>query len=239
MRDWFQTKAVDSGIFLTIEPAVHEFYRANFYTVIGRDFDLQVDFGCGIVPVLPHLPLSGKPVLALATHAHVDHIGGFHEFETRLGHVAEARGFALMEDRFTLKDGFRHEVEGPSLARLPYPEFRLDQWNLRHALPTRLVDEGDVVDLGDRRFTVLHLPGHSPGGIGLLDEADGTFISGDAVYDGPLIDDRPGGSVPDYLATMERLLTLDCRVVRAGHDDAFGQERLREICRNYIAAKSS
>ena len=235
--DWFQTKEVEKGLFLTTEPAVHEFYRANYYTIIGRDFDLQVDFGCGIIPVRPHLPLSGKPVLALATHAHIDHIGGFYEFEMRLGHVAESRGFALMEEPFTLKDGFRAETEGPSLARLPHPAFKLADWDLRHAALTRTVAEGEVIDLGDRKLSVLHLPGHSPGGIGLLDQTDGTFFSGDAVYDGGLIDDRPGGSVPDYLATMQRLLTLDCRVVHAGHDDAFGQNRLRQICRDYIAEK--
>ena len=41
----------------------------------------------------------------------------------------------------------------------------------------------DIIDLGDRRFRVVHLPGHSPDSIGLLDEHDGLFFSGDAIYD--------------------------------------------------------
>ena len=56
---------------------------------------------------------------------------------------------------------------------------------------TMLLGEGDLVDLGDRRFRVLHLPGHSPDSIGLLDERDGLFFSGDAIYDDTLIDDLP------------------------------------------------
>ena len=50
------------------------------------------------------------------------------------------------------------------------------------------IGEGDVIDLGDRAFEVLHLPGHSPGSIGLWDPAAGTLFSGDAIYDGPLLE---------------------------------------------------
>ncbi len=49
---------------------------------------------------------------------------------------------------------------------------------------TRLLAEGEAIDLGDRHFEVLHLPGHSPGSIGLWEEATGIFFSGDAIYDG-------------------------------------------------------
>ena len=38
-------------------------------------------------------------------------------------------------------------------------------------------------------FEVVHTPGHSPGGIGLFERATGIFLSGDVIYDGPLIDD--------------------------------------------------
>ena len=48
---------------------------------------------------------------------------------------------------------------------------------------TRALDEGDVIDLGDRVFKVLHLPGHSRGSIGLLEEATGVFFSGDVIYE--------------------------------------------------------
>ena len=51
------------------------------------------------------------------------------------------------------------------------------------------IGEGDVVDLGDRAFEVVHLPGHSPGSIGLWDPSAGTLFSGDAIYDGPLLDE--------------------------------------------------
>jgi glyoxylase-like metal-dependent hydrolase (beta-lactamase superfamily II) len=60
------------------------------------------------------------------------------------------------------------------------------------------VGEGDEVDLGDRCFEVIHLPGHSPGSIGLWEESSGTLFSGDAIYDGPLLDELPESSIYDY-----------------------------------------
>lgn len=237
MQHWFNTTPAAPDVFLTTEPHVNGFFRANCYTVTGRDADLQFDFGSGLLPYRPALPLTGKPVIAVASHAHIDHVGGFHDFETRLGHAAEAAGFADMNDNATLKHLFQNEVFGPSLTRLPHAAFRLADWTLTPAPLTGYLAEGDRLDLGSRAFTVLHLPGHSPGGIGLLDEHDGLLLAGDAVYDDALLDDIPGASVPDYLATMTRLMTLDCRLILAGHGAPFDRARLHAIARTYIRSK--
>jgi glyoxylase-like metal-dependent hydrolase (beta-lactamase superfamily II) len=80
----------------------------------------------------------------------------------------------------------------------------------------------------------MHLPGHSPGSIGLWERTTGTLFSGDAIYDGPLLDELPESNIAHYLATMERLIDLPARVVHAGHDPSFGGERLRALARAYI-----
>ena len=70
----------------------------------------------------------------------------------------------------------------------------------RPAAPaTTLLCDGDVVDLGDRAFEVLHLPGHSPGSIGLWEPATGVLFSGDAIYDGPLLDELDGCDIAAYV----------------------------------------
>ena len=102
---------------------------------------------------------------------------------------------------------------------------------------TRLLADGDVIDLGDRAFEVLHLPGHSPGSIGLWDEASGVLFSGDAIYDGPLLDELDGSDIEAYVATMERLRTLPVTVVHGGHEPSFGSRRLVEICEAYLTAR--
>lgn len=232
---WFRSVVVAPGVTCTVEPFVHSFYRANVYTVRGREADLQVDFGVGVHPLRAALPLSGRPVIAVATHAHVDHVGGFHEFEDRRGSATEGETFAAMDEAGTLQHWFRDRVD--ALAKEPAPGFRLADWRLTPAPLTQALVEGDVIDLGDRRFTVLHLPGHSPGCIGLLDEGDGLFLSGDAIYDDDLVDDVPGAHVPDYLATMERLRHLDIRLGLGGHGPAFDRVRMVAIAEGYLRAK--
>lgn len=232
---WFSTREVATGVFVTLEPAVAEMFRAAMVTVRGRDRDLQFDFGCGLAPLRPALPLSGQPVIAVASHAHVDHIGGFHEFAERRGHVVEATGFAGVPGVETFADEFR---SWPDLvSRPPAPDWTPSDWRLSPAQLTSTLAEGDRIDLGDRGFTVLHLPGHSPGGIGLLDEADGLFLSGDAIYDDDILDELPGASIPDYLATMDRLRTLDCRLIIGGHGPEMPCERMVGIAEAYLSRR--
>ena len=83
-------------------------------------------------------------------------------------------------------------------------------------------------------LTVIDLPGHTPGSIGLLDEEESALLSGDAIYEGGLIDTLPESDVEQYARTMERLRTLDVDVVYPGHGEPFGRERLRELAAAYL-----
>lgn len=65
------------------------------------------------------------------------------------------------------------------------------------------------------------------------------MFSGDAVYDGPLLDELPGSDIAAYRTTMERLLELPVTVVHGGHDPSFGRDRLREIARDYLERRGS
>ena len=85
---------------------------------------------------------------------------------------------------------------------------------------------------------MLHLPGHSPGNIGLWEEGTGLLFTGDAIYDGPLIDGLPDSDIDRYLETMERLRRIPARIVHGGHEPSFGRDRMIEIADAYIAARS-
>ena len=100
---------------------------------------------------------------------------------------------------------------------------------------TRLLDEGDVVDLGDRAFKVFHLPGHSPGSIALYEAATGLLFSGDVVYDGALIDDLYHSEAEVLKESHARLRELPVTRVHAGHFESFGQDRMIEIIDEYLA----
>ncbi|RVA62895.1 MBL fold metallo-hydrolase, partial [Mesorhizobium sp. M7A.F.Ca.CA.001.11.2.1] len=101
----------------------------------------------------------------------------------------------------------------------------------------RLLEHGDVVDLGDRAFEVIHTPGHSPGGIALYENRTGILLSGDIIYDGPLIDDVYHSDIPDYMATLLRMRDLDVSVVHGGHFPSFGKVRYRQLVDEYLEQK--
>ncbi|MDQ0323838.1 glyoxylase-like metal-dependent hydrolase (beta-lactamase superfamily II) [Pararhizobium capsulatum DSM 1112] len=233
---WFSKEAISDRLTRICEPHVHKFFRANMFHVVGKDADLVIDFGMGLVNLRSELHIPpGKPVLAVATHVHVDHVGSFHEFETRLGHLAEAEAFELMRDADTLADHFRTQP-GALTAAVP-TGIKPDAYKISPAALTTILVENDVIDIGDACYTVLHLPGHSPGSIGLLDQTTGEFFSGDAIYQGGLVDDLPGCNVESYKGTMKRLAELDVEVVHGGHGTRFGKDRLREIAVSYLHSK--
>ena len=236
--DWFSTEAISARLTRIYEPHVHPFFRANMFHVVGRDADLVIDFGMGLGSLASVLTIPpGKPVLAVATHIHVDHVGSFHEFENRLGHEAEAEAFAHMPDADTLAPYFR--MQSDVLAQVPPMGTKPEAYAISPAPLTTILAENDIIDIGDACYTVLHLPGHSPGSIGLLDQKTGIFFSGDAIYEGSLVDDLPGCDIEAYKASMERLLQLDLEVVHGGHGSSFGSARLREIAKTYLTSKNS
>ena len=235
VRPWFESTVVASGITRFIEPHVHGFFQANLYRIEGRDFDIQLDFGVGVRSLMEVSPAIGRPVLALASHAHVDHVGSFHEYGRRAGHRSEAHTFAEMDDAGTLASAFVN-IEN-ALTELPAADWAMSRYRLVPAPLSEFLDEGDVVDLGSRKFTVLHLPGHSPGSIALLDEHNGDFFSADAIYDEGLVDDIPGADVTTYLRTMQRLAELEVRTVYAGHGAVMDGAQMHRVARDYIALK--
>ncbi|MFC3325300.1 MBL fold metallo-hydrolase [Mesorhizobium cantuariense] len=235
--DWFSYEAVGRGITRIWEPHVHPYFRSNIFRVRGHDVDLVIDAGMGLVPLGPVLNLpSTKPVLAVATHIHVDHVGGLSEFETRAGHRHEAALFAAMADEHTLAHLFRAQPE--AVARSPTRAWSPQSVQVRPAPLARILDEGDSIETGDRSLRVLHLPGHSPGSIGLLDERSGDFFAGDAIYRGRLIDDLPGSDVQAYRKTMQRLLQIEFNRAYCGHGEPIDQNELRSIARAYLDSSS-
>ena len=249
---WFEMRRIDDDITLLWEPHVVPLLRCNIWHVRGRDRDLLVDTGMGICSLKEAArDLFDKPVIAAATHTHTDHVGGHHEFEDCLVHRLEAdrlvtpRGRSKLHTRDSSAEDLQklryagYEVGEELITALPHAGYDLDGYRVLPARPSRIVEEGDTVDLGGRRFEILHLPGHSPGGIGLWEAATGTLFSGDAIYDGPLLDDIPGADVDAYVATMERLKRLPVTVVHAGHDPSFGRDRLIELADAYLARRAA
>ncbi|MEM9784739.1 MAG: MBL fold metallo-hydrolase [Pseudomonadota bacterium] len=247
---WFAIEPQPSGILRIWEPHVSRLLRANVFLVRGRDRDLLVDAGMGVASLRQFLaPLLERPVTCLLSHGHVDHVGSAAEFaDDLLMHAAEASLIAEPPAQWSLSyDDYPAEkrarlaaagfdTRGHVIAALPYPDYNPSAWSVAPATPTRLVEDGDVIDLGDRRFTVMHLPGHSPGCLALWEAESAILIGGDVIYDGLLIDTLPESDPAAYRLSMQRLGQLQPSVVHGGHRESFGPLKFRRIVEDYLSA---
>ncbi|MFT7146997.1 MAG: glyoxylase-like metal-dependent hydrolase (beta-lactamase superfamily II) [Yoonia sp.] len=233
-QDWYRLQTKADGVTLIDEPFIQPFYRCNMWHIRGRDQDLLVDSGMGVVSLRDWVPLvTERALTAVASHTHFDHIGCHHEFDDRCVHRAEAELLTNPTRTATLADPY---VTDDIFDRLPPLPYQSATYEVKSAPSTRLLDDGDQIDLGNRQFEVIHTPGHSPGGIALWEAATETLFSGDIVYDGPLIEDTYHADPLDYHRSMVRLYDLPVRVVHGGHFPSYDGVRHKAIIHAWLAA---
>src|SRR5580698_807447 len=248
---WFEITEAGDAVFRITEPHVHAYVRSNAWLVRGSASHLLVDAGMGVGRLADELAsLLDRPVLAVATHAHFDHFGGLAEFADRAAHPDDTEVIECAGDYVTLTaatypaallDEFEAAGEPvPELLvdALPSEGFDLGTFRTPAASITRRLTDGDLLDLGDRSWEVLHAPGHSPGSICLWEPRSGALISGDVIVDGePLLDELPRSSPADFAASLRRLADLPMTSVFAGHGPVFGHRRAQEIIADYLATR--
>lgn len=111
-----------------------------------------------------------------------------------------------------------HRADAELLKTLPQQALAFGATIKAAPSPDRLLEDGDVIELGDDRLEVIHIPGHSHGGICLY--ADGVVFVGDTLFAGSIGRfDFPGGSLKSILnGVRDRLFVLpDDTLVLPGH----------------------
>ena len=83
-----------------------------------------------------------------------------------------------------------------------YTEFKKD---FRCPNPLR---EGEMIDLGNFSFEIVHIPGHTYGSIALLEREKRFILCGDSVQLRPIFMFGPGRNLTDYINSLEKLVTM-------------------------------
>jgi len=234
--NWYQIKKICDDVTYIYEPYIKEFYRCNIWHVRGSQSDMLVDSGMGVVSLTDWVSIvTEKDIAAVASHTHFDHIGCHHEFKHCIVHSAEAELLANPTRENTLAEPY---VTDDIFTQLPPQPYVSEAYAVKKTSHAEIVEDGDVIDLGNRQFEVIHTPGHSPGGIALWEQKTGILFSGDLHYDGLLIEDTYHSNPSDYQKSMERLLELPVNIVHGGHFASFGADRHRNLIRNWLDSKS-
>lgn len=192
-----------------------------FHLFEGADGWLVTDTGC--VGMMADLALPAAAALrpessirtAVVSHAHADHFGGNAEL---LAADPACRILVHRDDAAWAADPAWHVRDAYDALAPDYAcPTEVKEWVaalLGPPAPVRRVEAGDPIDLGNgRTLRVLHLPGHSPGHLGLWDADAEVLVLNDAILgEGQ----REGGKVvaiPSYLDVDAYLASI--RTVRA------------------------
>jgi len=236
---WYETLGISADVTLIRETHVNPDVRCNIWHLRGRDRDVVIDSGLGVVSLRSAISaLSERTVLAVASHTHFDHIGCHHEFEHRLCHPAEAPVLALPGGANTVWSEYYPTMrETEAISALPFAGFSFEQYAIVPAPPSQLIDEGDELDLGNHVLRVFHMPGHSPGSICLYEKQSATLFTGDTLYDGELLDNLSTSQPEVYLETLARLKEIPADIFHCGHYGSFGRQRMLQLIDDFTASR--
>ena len=129
-----------------------------------------------------------------------------HWFASYLAAVEEVLAqYAVFRDM----DQAWFQVLGPEMQMRPLPAaFDRAAWRTVSSAATRLLRDGDILDLGGRTLQVLHTPGHTRDSICLLDAASRILFTGDTIDTGPIYAQFEESSIDSFADSARRLLAV-------------------------------
>ena len=216
-------RRVWSRVYMVGGPELTSIHDCCVYVVeAGEHGALLVDSGLGpsYPSILDNLVEAGvRPSdlkVALATHAHVDHVGGMAKFR-------EACGLKVVA----------HELDADAIETGDPRRLALDLYGVEYQpcpVDVRLSKPEEELELGPLNIVVLHTPGHTPGSVAAYVDVDGKRLLFAQDVHGPFSPDW-GSNLDDWRRSMEKLLSVDADALLEGH---FGVIEPAEAVRRFI-----
>jgi glyoxylase-like metal-dependent hydrolase (beta-lactamase superfamily II) len=202
MNDWFTIDRIDTDTHIISE--YRHWEETHCYLLNGSERSFLIDTGLGICNIYDEIKkLTDRPVTAVATHIHWDHIGGHKYFPDFYAHEDELN---WLNGEFPLT---MEQIKAMVVDRCEPPEgYDVDKYEFFQGTPTRVLKDGDEIDIGGRRIQVLHTPGHSPGHMCFWEKDRGYLFTGDLVYKDTLFAYYPSTDPEVYLASLEKVSAL-------------------------------
>ena len=155
----------------------------------------------------------------VATHCHIDHIGGLYAWKEQYG----PKIIAHEMDRAGI-EGENDLLTAASMYGVSYKPVKVD---------LLLRGEKESMLLGDLEIHFLHTPGHTPGSISVyIDTKDGRVLFGQDIH-GPFSDSW-GSDLGQWRHSMKKLLDLKADVLCEGHAGVYRGEKVGEYIRGYL-----
>ena len=195
--DWYAVEAIDPQTFAINEPKSSQYNTS--YLIVGDTRALMLDAGSGERPAgsrsmreVAEQYAGKKPITLILSHFHYDHIADAATFD----------GVTLID-----RPDIRANITDQVFTITPWESLDTE-WRLLNV--TALISDGEVIDLGGRRLTLLNVPGHATESLVLLDRSRNQVFTGDFVYRhlGGIIAFATGADLVAYKANSARLLEL-------------------------------
>jgi glyoxylase-like metal-dependent hydrolase (beta-lactamase superfamily II) len=166
---WFTAKEVGPKIW-----QISDHGSDNIYLVEGKKKAMLIDNGLGTADLVSYIKtLSTKPLIVVITHGHPDHAGSDYQFEEVYIHPEDAesaKAFNMPETR-TASAKTMQGANAPAENEI----YKGEVYETK-LLP---VKGGQVFNLGGRKMEVMETPGHTPGGISIIDVKNKILFTGD------------------------------------------------------------
>ena len=164
-------------------------HAATCYVVAGTKQAAVIDTSIGMSNILAVAEaLTPLPLICINTHGHGDHMGGNWAFD---------KAYMNLADLPLAEESINH----------PEMQAAMKQFGIKFP-PFENIEDGQVFDLGGVELEAIHLPGHTPGEIVLLDRKDRILFSGDGILQHLWLQLEESLPVKTQIESMERLLPL-------------------------------
>lgn len=203
---WFIVKKVDSRTFAISEHGNWE--KVHSFLLLGDNEAVLIDTGQGIDNIKRVTDqLTNLPIRVLTTHVHYDHVGSHGEFDQVYVHKDDADWLINGIQGLSLEE-IRKEISRDLIRKTP-ENFDLSTYKPYQGEPTGLLEDGELIDIGNRQLKIYHTPGHSPGHICIFDVTNGYLFTGDILYNKtPIAAFYPSTSPTDLVESLRRICEI-------------------------------